>query len=233
MLPFKYTRTASRSFTRISLKINSQGEVIATAPKILPQFLLDQFVLSKQVWVMEQLAKMAAHRAKLSKNSQEPNTAQIFGKTLPMIITSDQNQPPSAKLTPSAIKVNVWLTPTPNQNHPKVQTALTSLFKRTATSYILTRTHALAKLMGQTYKNISLKAQVTRWGSCSSQGNLNFNWRLVHHPPAVIDYVIIHELAHRQHMNHSSAFWKFVAEFDPAHKQHRGWLKRHGEATLE
>jgi len=233
MLPFKYIRTVSRSFTRISLKINSKGEVIVSAPKILPQFLLDQFVLSKQVWVMEQLAKLATHQTKLAKNSPEPNTAQIFGKTLPMIITSDQTQPPSAKLTPTIIKVNVWLIPTPKPTHPKVRAALIGLLKRTATSYILTRTQSLAKIMNQTYKNVSLKAQKTRWGSCSSQGNLNFNWRLIHHPPAVIDYVIIHELAHRKHMDHSPAFWKFVAQFDPAHKQHRGWLKRHGEATLE
>jgi predicted metal-dependent hydrolase len=82
--------------------------------------------------------------------------------------------------------------------------------------------------MDISFGSISLREQKSRWGSCSSLGNLNFNWRLAHHPPAVIDYVIIHELAHRLHMDHSSAFWSVVKKYDPEHLKHQGWLKRRG-----
>lgn len=100
--------------------------------------------------------------------------------------------------------------------------------KSTAERYILPRTKQLANKMKIKFGRISIRQQKTRWGSCSSQGNLNFNWRLVHCPTTVIDYVIIHELAHRQHMNHSSAFWNLVREHDPEYLKNRGWLKRRG-----
>jgi predicted metal-dependent hydrolase len=108
------------------------------------------------------------------------------------------------------------------------KTVLNRFLKSTASHYIIPRTHQLAEKVGVSIGLISLKQQKTRWGSCSSRGNLNFNWRLVHYQPAIIDYVIVHELAHRLEMNHSAAFWKIVAKYDPEYAKHRGWLKRQG-----
>tara|TARA_Y100000034_G_scaffold119147_1_gene160616 strand:+ start:1468 stop:2055 length:588 start_codon:yes stop_codon:yes gene_type:complete len=75
---------------------------------------------------------------------------------------------------------------------------------------------------------IFIKGQKTRWGSCSANGNLNFNWRLAMAPPEVIEYVVIHELCHRIEMNHSKNFWKLVQEKCPEFKKHKAWLKRNG-----
>lgn len=68
----------------------------------------------------------------------------------------------------------------------------------------------------------------SRWGSCSSKGHIMLNWRLIHTPEEVARYVVIHELAHRVHHDHSKKFWSLVEKFDPAYKLHRGWLKRNG-----
>ena len=70
--------------------------------------------------------------------------------------------------------------------------------------------------------------QQTRWGSCSSRGNLNFNWRLLLMPERVMDYVIVHELAHRREMNHSAAFWQIVETYLPDYRERRQWLKENG-----
>lgn len=78
------------------------------------------------------------------------------------------------------------------------------------------------------YKRITIKEQKTRWGSCSSKGNLNFNWKLVMMPEAIIDYVVVHELAHRKHMDHSSSFWKEVEKVLPDYRERRNWLKKNG-----
>lgn len=89
-----------------------------------------------------------------------------------------------------------------------------------------------AKLLGVTYGKVTVRNQKTRWGSCSSQGNLNFNCTLAKVPPEVRDYVIVHELCHRLEMNHSPAFWAKVERLIPDCKKHRQWLKDHGEELI-
>lgn len=74
---------------------------------------------------------------------------------------------------------------------------------------------------------ISIKEQKTRWGSCSSKGNLNFNWKLILMPERIMDYVVVHELAHRKQMNHSAAFWKEVEAILPDYSERRQWLREH------
>ena len=82
-----------------------------------------------------------------------------------------------------------------------------------------------AKIMGVTYGRITLREQKTRWGSCSSKGNLNFNWKLALMPDEILDYVVVHELAHRMEMNHSDKFWKIVEPVLPDYRERRKGLK--------
>ena len=87
-----------------------------------------------------------------------------------------------------------------------------------------------AARMKVTYGRITIRDQKTRWGSCSSRGNLNFNWRLVEMPEEIIDYLVVHELAHRREMNHSKAFWAIVEQTLPDYKVRREWLRKNGAA---
>ena len=77
-------------------------------------------------------------------------------------------------------------------------------------------------------ERISIRSAKTRWGSCSSEGNLNFHWKLVLMPPEVLDYVVVHELAHRKEMNHSRKFWAEVKNVLPDYDKRRKWLKEFG-----
>lgn len=85
-----------------------------------------------------------------------------------------------------------------------------------------------AAIMQLKYGNISVKEQKTRWGSCSSLGNLNFNWKLIMMPEAIIDYVIVHELSHLKFMDHSKNFWNEVEKYLPDYKTRRNWLSKNG-----
>jgi predicted metal-dependent hydrolase len=82
-----------------------------------------------------------------------------------------------------------------------------------------------ANVMGVTYARVTIRNQKTRWGSCSSKGNLNFNYKLFFLDTELMEYVIIHELAHRVHMNHSKEFWNLVGKYCPDYKERRKRLK--------
>ena len=90
-----------------------------------------------------------------------------------------------------------------------------------------------APLIGVTYNRISIRAQRTLWGSCTADGNLNFNCLLVLLPERVMRYVVVHELCHRKEMNHSKRFWSEVSKILPDYKELRKQLKDNGNIYLE
>ena len=98
---------------------------------------------------------------------------------------------------------------------------------------ITKRVSYFARLMGVSYRNITIREQKTRWGSCSSEKNLNFNWKLILAPPEVLDYVVVHELCHRLEMNHSPRFWAQVERVLPDYKVSRKWLREHGNELMD
>ena len=100
-----------------------------------------------------------------------------------------------------------------------------------ALKYIPEQVAYFSKIIGVTYGRITIRNQKTRWGSCSSKGNLNFNCLLMLAPPEIIDYVVVHELCHRKEMNHSPAFYAVVASVMPEYKACEKWLRDNG-ATL-
>lgn len=85
-----------------------------------------------------------------------------------------------------------------------------------------------AKSLGVSFSRITVRDTTTRWGSCSRSGNLSFSWRLVMAPRMVLEYVVVHELAHLREMNHSKRFWNIVASIFPGYQHARNWLKTHG-----
>lgn len=102
-----------------------------------------------------------------------------------------------------------------------------------ALRYIPERVAYFAQIVGVTYGRITIRNQKTRWGSCSSKGNLNFNCLLMLTPPEVIDYVVVHELCHRKEMNHSKAFWNEVEKVCPNYKESVRWLKESGSQVMQ
>lgn len=114
------------------------------------------------------------------------------------------------------------------------QIRLEAIYREAAKEYFPKRVYHFAHILGVSYGNITIRDQKTRWGSCSSKGNLSFNWRLILAPPNVLDYVVVHELCHRKEMNHSPKFWALVESVMPDYKQYRKWLKENGnKLTLQ
>lgn len=95
------------------------------------------------------------------------------------------------------------------------------------------RVEYFARQVGVTYGRITIRNQKTRWGSCSSKGNLNFNCLLMLAPTEILDYVVVHELCHRKEMNHSKAFWTEVEKVLPDYRQSVQWLKENGNQIMQ
>ena len=110
-----------------------------------------------------------------------------------------------------------------------VRAALKAVLAQRALERIRERLNVFAPRMGCEYGRVAVRDQRSRWGSCSSKHNLNFNWKLIMAPPQVLDYVVIHELCHLHEFNHSARFWKLVSAQMPEYEAWKKWLKLHGE----
>lgn len=115
---------------------------------------------------------------------------------------------------------------------PRFSEAEYQRYRELAGRVIARKAEQYARQMQVTYKRITIRDQKTRWGSCSAKGNLNFNWRLILAPEEVLDYVVVHELAHLKEMNHSGRFWKQVELVMPDFAKHRLWLKQNGDMLM-
>ena len=115
---------------------------------------------------------------------------------------------------------------------PKLTAGEISTLAEQAKEALPPRVDFYARQLNVTYGRITIRCQRSRWGSCSAKGNLNFNCLLMLSPPQVLDYVIVHELCHRKHMNHSPAFWTEVESILPNYLQPKRWLKDHGPALI-
>lgn len=102
------------------------------------------------------------------------------------------------------------------------------LYRESAREIFRAKAEYYSGVMGVTFGRIAVRDQKTRWGSCSARGNLNFNWRLILAPAGVLDYVVVHELAHRREMNHSARFWAVVEKAMPDYRKYKKWLAENG-----
>lgn len=118
-------------------------------------------------------------------------------------------------------------------NIPKFTSDEIKEFANRAKNIISDRVEYYAKHMGVAYGRITIRNQVTRWGSCSAKGNLNFNCLLVLCPSDVLDYVVVHELCHLKEMNHSKKFWAEVEKVCPDYEKHKKWLRDNGGQLIE
>ena len=214
-----HTRTNPNT-RRLTLRLDKTGMPVVTTPRFIPQWIISRFVNSHSDWI-------TTHQQQLRQNRQRflsDSSVTIFGKDYQLNIKSALG---ASKVTiqERTVRIDIHQART---NETSAKILLEKFLKNTASHYLVPRIHGLAKLMKVDFKKITLRAQTTRWGSCSSAGGLNFNWKLVHFPPEIIDYVIVHELAHRKHLDHSAKFWQYVKRYDPEYLLHRGWLKRQG-----
>ena len=202
----------------IRISLNHAGEVIVTAPRFVVKFMIEQFVKQNEGWIERQQQRLTLRKSVSPNLNWDEGVISYLG-TLYYI-----------KFKETGAKVVFengicWVHPVTSLEADVKQTLLRWL-KMNAEKDIAGRTRAWAGTMGVRYGTVRFGQQASRWGSCTGEGNLRFNWRLIDFPPEVIDYVVIHELSHTVHHDHSDRFWHLVEQYCPHWKEQRKFLKR-------
>lgn len=162
-----------------------------------------------------------------------------LSQELTIVITSEVKLTPTKNIKNLNTTAYVYLVEDEFQNITlRIETLVTNIdflrecvinrYKEQAKKLFTEKVKEYADIMRVTYGHISIKEQKTRWGSCSSLGNLNFNWKLIMMPEPIATYVIVHELAHLKFMNHSKNFWMEVEKHLPEYKTSKKWLEKNG-----
>lgn len=221
----EYVVTRGKSVSRISLKVDATGKVIVRAPIFVSGRIIDQFVHQHENWIFRQQKKLALRSIIYPMLDTSQHLVSVFGKLY--FYRFD----PTANSKIVVHDKKILIRPITGVERDTEKTLIQWL-RLQASQYISNATSTWSLKMGVRFTKISFRQQTSRWGSCSTRGSLNFNWRLVHFSTKVIDYVVIHELAHLIHHNHSQEFWKLVATYCPSHSTHRRYLAKQVLARL-
>lgn len=198
---------------RMSLKVGrSDGRVSLSMPTRMPLSEAQAFVAQQAAWIARHVAA-----APLPRTVAVGGTLPVLGRDV--VVTEGTGR--SARFTGDAICV---------ADDARAGPRVKALFQTMARTHLAEAVDRHSEALGRVPTKMTLRDTRSRWGSCSSRGELMFSWRLIMAPPEVLDYVAAHEVAHLAHMDHSARFWGQVADLMPDYGPRRDWLKREGAA---
>ncbi|MCK5096428.1 MAG: M48 family metallopeptidase [Candidatus Pacebacteria bacterium] len=216
----KLVRTKRKT---VALQISDRAEVVIRAPRWVSVNYILSFVSKHADWI-EKRKKEINKKQVRTKKFVDGEEFLFLGEKYVLFRTL---QGPSLGRARSVVLEGGVLYLPESIDDPK--SAFEKWYKKKAKEYITRRVKEFARENNFEYNNIRITSARTRWGSCSGKKNLSFSWRLILAPQKVVDYVIVHELAHLRHMNHSKLFWHQVEQLCPAYKEYKRWLRDKAE----
>jgi predicted metal-dependent hydrolase len=214
---------------KVWFRLKGDGILRITVPRGLPLKELMDLVKKNTSWIREHynLAKpLAPVKEAGIKNGA---TLTYLGQKLTLRL----EEGPEGRVTFEKTEGHLHFRAGPSLTPADITAVLTHWYREEARLVLTEKTTQFAALMKLTCKKIFIKDQKTRWGSCSSKGNINYNFRLIMAPERVVDYVVVHELCHLAHPNHSREFWDMVGRCYPEYKEAKKWLKDNGSSLKQ
>lgn len=200
----------------LSVSVNSVGQVIVRAPLRYPDEKIARFLADKESWILKHKTRMASNGIRLPEESLDGYELLLLGQPHTVVLVSGGR----IRLDSERKRIEI-----PQEN---AEERLRRWLKENARRIFSERVQALADEMGLTYQSFALSSARTTWGTCTGDNRLRLNFRLLYAPKAIIEYVIVHELCHTLHHDHSKAFWAAVESVIPDYKLRRKWLKDRG-----
>jgi hypothetical protein len=205
-----------RAFRRsVSIYLYPQRPIKVVAGKLTSQKMIYEFLLAKKDWIEKNFLKFEEIAAKFpEKKIKSYETFPFLGENLRLRMTITVLKNAFVAIQEGEMRLHIprneWSADVLTDEHPQLLAEIREFYKREAVKKLTDRAEHWATRMKLYPTSLKFREQKTRWGSCSSRGAINLNWRLIVFRPEIIDYVIVHELAHLRHMNHSSSFWSLV-----------------------
>jgi hypothetical protein len=218
----QYDRLIRAKRRTIALIVERDGSLTVRAPRRATLRDIHAFIAEKTGWIIRSREKMKAIVPRPKKQYTGGERFLYLGGEYELRIVPPQRP---------ALKFNGGFT-LGSSAQPRAESAFVRWYKERAYEILTERVNHYAALHGFAPKRVKINSAKTRWGSCTSTGTINFTWRLVMAPLDVVDYVVLHELAHLKIKNHSPRFWKLVESLCPDFKRRRKWLREHGEKLI-
>ncbi len=207
----------------VSIQVG-RGRVRVIAPKRLPERQIRQILERRGPWIQAKLEIQQSLPGPREYVSGEPFT--YLGRTYSLKVL--RGFPPGVKLKNGTLAVSVPRPPAAGEGGRGVRDQLKAWYWTRADRHLREKTRARAQALDVTPGSVSLKNYRSRWGSCGVHGDIRYNWRIIIAPPGIVDYLVVHEVCHLRHLNHSSAFWACVESQYPDYRECRAWLKANG-----
>lgn len=224
MIDFEYQiKRSKRATSSTTISIKPTGVVVVSAPPWVPKFLLVRFVEQKADWIRDRLKKTTSNNPIVHQHGDK---ILYFGKEYSLHI--DKNETyirTNIEHDGEKFVIKISNLHTSQKEQDEIHRIIEKWYLQNGIAIITDKTNVYSQQIGVEYQKITLKKVSSIWGSCSIRNNLNFNRKLIMAPDEIVDYVIIHELCHIVHRNHSSRFWALVREHDPNYLSHRRWLR--------
>lgn len=218
MIP-KYELIRSRRRS-ISLIVKPDATLTVRAPLQASQVYIDQVLARKADWINGRMAQLKLHPPMEKKKFVDGEAFVFLGDAYKLKVVEAKK---------ISLGEDLYL---PASMAGKAELNLIKWYRKQARKVIAERVSWYAGQMGMKYQSVKITGARTRWGSCGPNNTLNFSWRLITAPLPVVDYVVIHELAHTEVKNHSRKFWDKVGETLPNYRQFRKWLRQNNHILV-
>ena len=212
-----------------TIKVDLEG-VSVRIPADLPLVRIEKLVAEKTAWIERKLAEAERKQRGIAGQLEQSSTLadgsriMVQGQHLPLkLIASDQ-----MKVVQSSDRLEVYADADLIADKEQLRALVEQWLYRRAVEELNFCVNVYKQRVGATPSRIQIKDYRARWGSCKPDGSIQLNWRLIHAPMHIMDYVVVHELCHLLEMNHSKHFWSEVERVEPQYKMKRQWLKDNG-----
>ena len=220
-IEYELIQTQRRS---MEIRLAAEGSARLFAPKRTPLRTADAFIAERATWIMDTRRALREHRDCTREAHPIRTGAKVLYEGVPVEIKIEHAS--RNRILYDGDFIHVGAT---DESEEAVREQMRRWFTEQARERITGRLAYFEPIIGKSAGRVAIRDQRTRWGSCSSGDNLNFNWKLIMAPPEALDYVVIHELCHLFEFNHSPKFWARVERHMPDYRDWKDWLKKNGK----